>query len=782
MSIESTIQKIEKKAALSRKLYPRVTDEKIRYILNVYMPDRYSRKDAYNEEKGYYIYSFFLHTFVPSESYLSYTVDVDIQEDTYATYYGLIEYGNLFLLKTDEGKYEYVQINKSGKNREYSFKVTPNIKSITVSFLKTDDVNDFKLEIERKQTVDITPYVISWPNLEVTQSRQGTSGVHVEVSSDMEFKDEAKDLVKELVEAYGLYAKATLDIHRRYPHNNEYELLKSVLIDFLEYRLTDDIATVGGTDISLQDIIESGKSTKFDIPVADIKEDVVWGYDRMELINSANYIVPELTSERVLREFVYDYLNVIQSTHEIIPDSIGFETETQKQEASNDERYFFVALKNMEVDINIKFKVKAEGIFHEYTPEARLVYFDNGKTIPIRSWKFQKEEGSILEASIDIDESIKGLLLPEGAKLSLFFYSTKIGAFFVDFTVYDFEIFNVRWNSKGKPVDIDVIDPNKLLLAFLDRMSGEKGKYKGWIHFVETNTIKLCAAESVRGIENAILHGSFKDFIEWLHVLGYEYYFSNEYIVFERRDYYYSLYPTALELGEGEVSNLRIEANPEFAYTKIEVGYEKQDYSNSNGRFEVNGTFDYSTGYAKAKENILSLISPYRADSVGLEMLVWKRNENTTDNKGDNDIFVVQLAYTITTKKYHYADEGRMTVEGIKIYNGLLNPHYLAKRNEDIIGINSKRIIFEGTSSNRIAKIDEGFDLYQDIDIEKGLFKPFTYHFNTGNHLMLPKMNMEKAGLVVFKYKGKLYRGYIYEITKYYGSEKYSEWTLYAYD
>lgn len=783
--VEKIIQKIEKKAARNKKLYPRVTDEKIRYVLNVFLPETFTKKDGYNERRGHYIYHGGSPLFIESEvsGYYTYTIDVNIREECNVNYYGLVGSSIVFLLESHNGELTFAHIDNLEHESGYrSFKVTPEVKSITVSFRKTEKSNDFRLELDYRQAVDITPYVISWPNLEIKQARKQTTGVHSEVSSEIEFKEEAKDILNELFYKYELHAKATFDIYRRNYNNNNYKLLKSVLLDFSTYSQDNDIASIGSTDISLQDIIVSGKSTKFDIPVADIKDDVVWGYDRMKLVNSANYIVPEMTSERVMREFVYDYLNVIQSTHEIIPDSIGFETETQKQEASNDERCFFVALEKMKVDINIKFKVKAEGIFDTHTPEARLVYFDNGKPELIRSWEFQKEDGNNRECYIEIDESIKGLLLPEGAKLALFFYSTKTGQFFVDFTVYDFGIFNVRWKSIGKSVDIDVIDPNKLLLAFLDRMSGVKGKYKGRIEFVEVNTLKLCAAESVRGIENAILHGSFKDFMEWLHILGYEHHFDNEQIVFCRRHEYFSPYTTTLELEEREVSDLRIEASSDFAYTKIEVGYEKQDYSNSNGRFEVNGTFDYSTGHMKADSNILSLISPYRADSVGLEMLVWKRNENTTDNKGDNDIFVVQLAYTITTKKYHYADEGCMTVEGIKIYNGLLNPHYLAKRNDDIIGINSKRIIFEGTSSNRTAKIDEGFDLYQDIEIERRLFKPFTYNFRTGNHLLLPDMNRQRGGLVVFRYKGKQYRGYICRIGKHYGSEKDSEWTLYAYD
>lgn len=51
----------------------------------------------------------------------------------------------------------------------------------------------------------------------------------------------------------------------------------------------------------------------------------------------------------------------------------------------------------------------------------------------------------------------------------------------------------------------------------------------------------------------------------------------------------------ALYLKENEVTDLIIQVNGEYTYTSIEVGYEKQNYENINGRCETNGTFSYTT-------------------------------------------------------------------------------------------------------------------------------------------------------------------------------------------
>ena len=293
----------------------------------------------------------------------------------------------------------------------------------------------------------------------------------------------------------------------------------------------------------------------------------------------------------------------------------------------------------------------------------------------------------------------------------------------------------------------------------------------------------LCAAESIRGFEKAALHGKLGDLMEWLGVLGYEYYYEENKIIFAPRDTFFRSDIEALRLSRKEVSNMRTKADAEHAYSLVEIGYDKQDYNKSvNGRFEVNGTYNYQTGYKIAKDNTtLSLISPYRADSTGLELLLWERPRRTTDNRSDNDIFALHLYYNPVQRRYHYSSEEVIYVEGVFRYNAPLNPYFLAKRNESLIGINSKKLIFASTDSNREAALGGDPDiLYSDIGITKKLFEPFKYTFNTGNHLELPDVN-ERNGLIAFEFEGKVYHGFISDISKYYGSEKDTEWELFVY-
>ena len=64
-----------------------------------------------------------------------------------------------------------------------------------------------------------------------------------------------------------------------------------------------------------------------------------------------------------------------------------------------------------------------------------------------------------------------------------------------------------------------------------------------------------------------------------------------------------------------------------------------------NGRDEFRFTTEYTTGI-DITDNVLELISPYRADVYGIEFLSQKRGQDTTDSESDNDVFFVCASTT----------------------------------------------------------------------------------------------------------------------------------------
>jgi hypothetical protein len=85
----------------------------------------------------------------------------------------------------------------------------------------------------------------------------------------------------------------------------------------------------------------------------------------------------------------------------------------------------------------------------------------------------------------------------------------------------------------------------------------------------------------------------------------------------------------------------------EFIYASCRVGYVKQTYNQRNGRYEFNCTHNYTFPIASVI-NALDLVSTYRADSFGMEFIRTDYPDlNTTDDKGDSDVFTVMLSDVI---------------------------------------------------------------------------------------------------------------------------------------
>jgi hypothetical protein len=85
----------------------------------------------------------------------------------------------------------------------------------------------------------------------------------------------------------------------------------------------------------------------------------------------------------------------------------------------------------------------------------------------------------------------------------------------------------------------------------------------------------------------------------------------------------------------------------EYYYASARVGYVKQTYNKRNGRYEFNCTHNYTFPISTSL-NKMDLVSPYRADSFGMEFIrVGYPDLTTTDDKGDNDVFTVMVSDVI---------------------------------------------------------------------------------------------------------------------------------------
>ena len=149
----------------------------------------------------------------------------------------------------------------------------------------------------------------------------------------------------------------------------------------------------------------------------------------------------------------------------------------------------------------------------------------------------------------------------------------------------------------------------------------------------------IVPAESIRGLPNAKIYTSYTKFANWMSAeFGFVPVIGDEKVTFVHRDTLFQ--DTEIKDLQDSTSDLEYNVNAGLVYSGVKVGYDKQDYDSVNGRDEFRFTNEYTTGITLT-DNVLELVSPYRADVYGMEFLAEKRGEDTTDSDSDNDIFFV---------------------------------------------------------------------------------------------------------------------------------------------
>lgn len=683
---------------------------------------------------------------------------------------------------------------------------------------------------------DITNDVGSWQELEIEQKREDTSGVISEVSFPITFHFRAKEIIDALFEARGFYAQAVFKIYQRADYSDDYTLLKSMRLDFSTYSATKDSTELESISDDLAEYISSRKSTSYDINVSEIADtSKKWNYKRMNLIDEGSWTIPtwdgsdDDKSAYVLlcQTGMITTFTMNDNDAEMTPggaENVFQAQEVLRSEMDNEEgfavdlnTFFFQSWeKGSLAPFTLNIKGKFKGNTHtlmDPEPLVKLVLLWSSSNTNdfkiIKSWTPTKApEGYIFNVYWDLDYTtygdyeiaqaqghpdFPGLYLSPGDKLAFGVWCKY---------QWDLQFVIEVWSDQedGDPtftmtyvgkatnpiVPLDVIKPETLLQKFIDLMTEQNTNNRTYTSAIDWGSLypsgmltRICAAESVRQFENAVLHGKFNDFTDWMRTLGYEYGITGNHIEFKPRDAYFQREITALTLDNSDVSELETQAAGDYAYTNVRIGYDKQDYDSINGRAEVNGTFEYTTGYLNREENTLELISPYRADSIGFELLcreVFK--SDSTDTDSDNDIFFVALVDNGTDYTTYETQRIVDNKTGVIMFNAPFCPYFLALANKSLIGISTDKLTFASTDMNREASIPPT-NIYGSITIDQQLFKPVKYTVSTGNFKDLPSPDVWN-GIVVFTVNDVKKSGFISSITKNYSTDSETDWELWA--
>ena len=697
----------------------------------------------------------------------------------------------IVMLDSNLNVLDHIKNTGDGPITNVAFNIPENCRYVYLS-CASDYEKNYYLRVFEGDFIDVTQSIENLDSLENVLSRDGVSGVISEVSFEISFVLSAKDFVKDIFFRKGLYGKALLKIYRRGNFDNDYKLIKDINLDFSTYQEYADRVTVEAAKFDLLEIINSEGKTKYEVPVSEIADTKKWKYERMNFINNGVYelVTSDMTVAQITDLIAFS-LNL--SSSELVPgEEIDFVSQTLTYGKTN----YFIQNNGESVNMHIKmmFKFIFEGEIKVHNPFETEI--DKNSLLSIQLYRLSSE-GNFKESikswfltpeTLSIDgEKYTGIFsdtmnvdkivtIEPNERICLGFSSVnnmsmavtiQSGYYrFESLEEYNKPILTAYYTTKSqKSHKIDIIDPTTLMQHYLNDMSGVNGLFSVQINWSESNyKTMLIAAESIRQIPGAKLYGSPNDFFDWMKVLGYEYDIDGTKLIFNFRDEYFKSSFAAMSMRKDEIADLIIKADNTYAYTSVEIGYDKQDYDTMNGRCEPNGMFSYTTGYITRTDNKLSLISPYRADSIGIEMLCQESDKQTTDTDSDNDVFFVALK----ENSEDYSEYKDIYIEdkdfsSLKLFNAPFNPYYLIKRNQSLIGINADKVKFKATDMSRTAIIiDNGqsVDPYADQIISKKLFEPIIYNFAAGSNKDLPD-HAVRNGLVKINWKDEIYTGFI---------------------
>lgn len=636
----------------------------------------------------------------------------------------------------------------------------------------------------------VTDDLENWDEVKASFKRNDYDGVIRTFSNKFSFAGDARILLLKQYDEDYLNASASIIISTR---NNSwlYNERFSCALNFSTLQDNGSILQINAVDDSVASMIKAKRGTQYEYPVEEVKSPIPLVYDGLELSESAKWLsTGDIYNGEIgdlLDNDKYVYANFssnwqpMQLYTEATDINIGNATEILDQsymafqdqyldgdgnvaDGYKDENTIVTALKSVKlsVDINFNFFIRyqslAWGSAHGVALRLAKIGTDNKTTTVIieHFWTTPEETLQEKEYSEHFD-----VPLDKGEKLVLMckLECTLIGggSARVYYPMSSDSRVTVSWKNRINPVEMDVIKPDTLLNRLLKSINGEKDGLTGVIEGTGDRRLDNCmllAAESARKIPGAKIYTSFTKFANWMsYVFGYAYDISGNTVTFRHRSKYFS---DDVVKRIDDLSDYEMKVNSALVYSRIRIGFDKQDYDTANGKDEFRFTNEYTTGVTMT-DNSLEMISPYRADAYGIEFLADKIGEDTTDNESDTDLFMVGVKSDSSGLKYilnrDYLMGGVLSPD--TMFNAMFSPSSMVLANEAYIGSSVEMLTFASSDGNSDVGID-GMGESRDIILSKRMFTVAEVEFETSD-VELPE---DLTGIVEMEYQGKVVQGY----------------------
>lgn len=625
----------------------------------------------------------------------------------------------------------------------------------------------------------------NWDDFELAYKRSDYDGVLRSFSTKFEFVNRSYNLLKEEYSKNYLSSSAGIAFYKR---NNSWNWDKvfQCALDFSSYSDDGYTISINAIDDTLAAIIKAKRNIQYEYLVSELKPQSLY-YDGLKFQYEAKYVSGGTTVEDDANLQYIQFHGALQAEGGTRPATVSFpvyildNSELPKRDSPlvfTDEPFttdgsvqiFAEALSNIDITLKLSFSFYVIADNAHGTAYADVVLFvkrANGDLARFGVWRHIAGNiptivSELINISLNSGDSI-------GMDLLLYNSATPIT---MTWTTYlrDFSL-SVNFQSRINPVNIDVLllttVAEKLLESMTDSSDYSVDIYNyvpGGITRSRLSSCFIMPAESARNLPNAKLYTSFKKFCEFMEAeFGYVLVVEGNNVTFIHR---YALFDNYVvkDLSD-QINDYEYSVNSSLINTSVKVGYDKQDYDSINGRDEFRFTNEFSTGL-KLTDNTLSFISPYRADAYGIEFLVQKRGEDTTDNDSDNDVFIVGCQYATSAENGNllldrpYSSSQLLgLISPDAMFNIEYSPRFMLEANKAYIGACTNMLKFTSSDGNSNVSI-AGIKETDDFPIDNRLFTVGEVDVET-SEVDIPS---NLSGLISLDYNGEAVHGYIKEM------------------
>lgn len=627
---------------------------------------------------------------------------------------------------------------------------------------------------------DVTNDLVNWDDVEMSFKRNDYDGVVRSFSTKFEFSGGAYSLLLREYQTNYLNSSATIVFYVR---NNSWLLNEKFrcALDYSTFTYTDISCEINAVDDSLASLIKAKKGTQYEYLVSELKENEPLYYDRLQMSSEIKWLPTGETNDGYVTN-TYEGNSVIPlyiyGTPEIaIKDIVEVQDVPMPTEITDiKDLWFFRNIQkgraagegDISVNINWDANVLLTGITSEYSATLQLTQYYRGAQDTVFLQQLVPGQNNVQIKKENYTIFREGRLV---------FRVNVTGSVTIKM---DESIFSLNFDEISKDkINIDIIKPITLLNRLLKSMNNEKAGLTGEISINPNNPdmenityAQIVAAESVRGLDNAKIYTSYTKFSNWMSsVFGFVPVIGDNKVTFVHRDILFQ--DKQVKDLKDDTVDLNYNVSSSMIYSRLKVGYDKQDYDSVNGRDEFHFTNEYTTGITLT-ENVKELISPYRADAYGIEFLVVKRGEDTTDNDSDSDIFFVGAE--LEGEKYKLVRSG-YTISGVispsTMFNAMYSQRYMIKANARYLAAFAEKLSFASSDGNSDVEIN-GVRETNDIALGNRLFTVGELSVETGDQ----ETPSDLSGYIRIEKNGNVYKGFVKSVSYNNGKAKPVKYSL----